>query len=185
MTLTQLFLLNIQTHTHMLEQHPSPPPQQLSIAEYCDRIKYQHDLTQSQYNTLKIEAEKLKTERNELQSQSKRFFESAYYLNVQNHKLAEINGRLLHIIHNECLPHLTGDKESVQQRVMSLVEEAKKVSVNDLEKRIQVSAVCVFFFCLLLLLYSHLYLVYVMTHRTHMYIYEPWFMYLCLFRNHK
>ena len=47
---------------------------------------------------MKIEAEKLKSEKTDVQQQAKKFYESAYYLNIQNHKLSEVNSRLVDIL---------------------------------------------------------------------------------------
>ncbi|XP_063853744.1 protein groucho-like isoform X4 [Scylla paramamosain] len=89
---------------------PAPPtgPGQLkfTIAETCDRIKEEFNFLQSQYHALKLECEKLASDKTEMQRHYVMYYEMSYGLNVEMHKQTEIAKRLNAII-AQVLPFLS------------------------------------------------------------------------------
>ncbi|KAB7502411.1 Amino-terminal enhancer of split [Armadillidium nasatum] len=69
---------------------PPPPagPGQLkfTIVETCDRIKEEFNFLQTQYHALKLECEKLASEKTEMQRHYVMYYEMSYGLNVEMHK---------------------------------------------------------------------------------------------------
>ncbi|XP_054010187.1 protein groucho-like isoform X2 [Hylaeus anthracinus] len=113
-------------------RHPGPPQpgQQIkfTVAESCDRIKEEFNFLQNQCHALKLECEKLATEKIEIQRHYVMYYEMSYGLNVEMHKQAEISKRLNAII-GQILPFLTQEH---QQQVASAVERAKQVTMAEL-----------------------------------------------------
>ncbi|KAK8741477.1 hypothetical protein OTU49_002232 [Cherax quadricarinatus] len=111
---------------------PAPPtaPGQLkfTIAETCDRIKEEFNFLQSQYHALKLECEKLASEKTEMQRHYVMYYEMSYGLNVEMHKQTEIAKRLNAII-AQVLPFLSQEH---QQQVATAVERAKQVTMTEL-----------------------------------------------------
>ncbi|XP_076356175.1 transducin-like enhancer protein 4 isoform X1 [Tachypleus tridentatus] len=110
-----------------------PPPQagqpfKFTVAESCDRIKEEFSFLQAQYHSLKIECEKLASEKTEMQRHYVMYYEMSYGLNVEMHKQSEIAKRLNSII-AQILPFLSQEH---QQQVASAVERAKQVTMTDL-----------------------------------------------------
>ncbi|XP_024082808.1 protein groucho isoform X8 [Cimex lectularius] len=99
-----------------------------TIAESCERIKEEFNFLQAQYHTLKLECEKLASEKTEMQRHYVMYYEMSYGLNVEMHKQTEIAKRLNTII-GQLLPYLAQEH---QQQVASAVERAKQVTVNEL-----------------------------------------------------
>ncbi|XP_072379987.1 protein groucho isoform X1 [Diabrotica undecimpunctata] len=116
-------------------RHPSsagPPPQggqiKFTIADTLERIKEEFNFLQAQYHTLKLECEKLASEKTEMQRHYVMYYEMSYGLNVEMHKQTEIAKRLNAII-AQVLPFLAQEH---QQQVATAVERAKQVTMAEL-----------------------------------------------------
>ncbi|XP_021933714.1 protein groucho-like isoform X7 [Zootermopsis nevadensis] len=109
---------------------PPPQPGQLkfTVAETCERIKEEFNFLQAQYHTLKLECEKLASEKTEMQRHYVMYYEMSYGLNVEMHKQTEIAKRLNAII-AQVLPFLAQEH---QQQVATAVERAKQVTMTEL-----------------------------------------------------
>uniref|UniRef100_I3MGR8 TLE family member 2, transcriptional corepressor n=1 Tax=Ictidomys tridecemlineatus TaxID=43179 RepID=I3MGR8_ICTTR len=127
-------------------------PFKFSILEICDRIKEEFQFLQAQYHSLKLECEKLASEKTEMQRHyvmvrapsypcppwafPLQYYEMSYGLNIEMHKQAEIVKRLSGIC-AQIIPFLTQEH---QQQVLQAVERAKQVTVGELNSLIGVSA---------------------------------------------
>ncbi|XP_071050806.1 protein groucho-like isoform X1 [Onthophagus taurus] len=113
-------------------RHPGPPqpgqPFKFTVGESCDRIKEEFNFLQAQYHNLKLECEKLASEKIEIQRHYVMYYEMSYGLNVEMHKQTEIAKRLNAII-AQILPFLSQEH---QQQVAGAVERAKQVTMTDL-----------------------------------------------------
>lgn len=114
-------------------RHPSaggPPPQgrQFTIAETLERIKEEFNFLQAQYHSLKLECDKLASEKTEMQRHYVMYYEMSYGLNVEMHKQTEIAKRLNALI-GQLLPFLATEH---QQQVAQAVERAKQVTMPEL-----------------------------------------------------
>uniref|UniRef100_A0A8C3BTE9 TLE family member 2, transcriptional corepressor n=1 Tax=Cairina moschata TaxID=8855 RepID=A0A8C3BTE9_CAIMO len=113
---------------------PQPPPApasrplKFSVPETCERLKEEFRLLQAQCHSLKLECEKLVSERTELQRHCVMYYEMSYGLNIEMHKQAEIVKRL-HAICAQILPLLAQEH---QQQVLQTVERAKQVTMAEL-----------------------------------------------------
>ncbi|XP_050313205.1 protein groucho isoform X4 [Anthonomus grandis grandis] len=123
-------------------RHPvsgGPPPQggqiKFTIADTLERIKEEFNFLQAQYHTLKLECEKLASEKTEMQRHYVMYYEMSYGLNVEMHKQTEIAKRLNAII-AQVMPFLAQEH---QQQVASAVERAKQVTMTELNAIIGVS----------------------------------------------
>ncbi|XP_023310026.1 protein groucho isoform X2 [Anoplophora glabripennis] len=109
-----------------------PPPQggqiKFTIADTLERIKEEFNFLQAQYHTLKLECEKLASEKTEMQRHYVMYYEMSYGLNVEMHKQTEIAKRLNAII-AQVLPFLAQEH---QQQVATAVERAKQVTMTEL-----------------------------------------------------
>ncbi|XP_051666842.1 TLE family member 5 isoform X1 [Manacus candei] len=105
-------------------------PQQLKFttSDSCDRIKDEFQLLQAQYHSLKLECEKLMSEKTEMQRHYVMYYEMSYGLNIEMHKQAEIVKRLSAIC-AQIIPFLTQEH---QQQVLQAVERAKQVTMGEL-----------------------------------------------------
>ncbi|XP_056368545.1 transducin-like enhancer protein 2 isoform X2 [Oenanthe melanoleuca] len=118
----------------MFPQGRHPPPLQpgqpfkLSVLEICDRIKEEFQFLQAQYHSLKLECEKLVSEKTEMQRHYVMYYEMSYGLNIEMHKQAEIVKRLSAIC-AQIIPFLTQEH---QQQVLQAVERAKQVTMGEL-----------------------------------------------------
>ncbi|XP_058061266.1 protein groucho isoform X1 [Anopheles bellator] len=113
--------------------HPwlgGPPPQgrQFTIAETLERIKEEFNFLQAQYHSLKLECDKLASEKTEMQRHYVMYYEMSYGLNVEMHKQTEIAKRLNALI-GQLLPFLATEH---QQQVAAAVERAKQVTMPEL-----------------------------------------------------
>ncbi|XP_025161802.1 transducin-like enhancer protein 4 isoform X2 [Harpegnathos saltator] len=76
-------------------RHPGPPqPGQgfkFSINDSCDRIKEEFNFLQAQYHSLKLECEKLASEKIEIQRHYVMYYEMSYGLNVEMHKQVSLS----------------------------------------------------------------------------------------------
>ncbi|XP_014209105.1 protein groucho isoform X2 [Copidosoma floridanum] len=113
-------------------RHPGPPqsnqPFKFTILETCDRIKEEFNFLQNQYHSMKMECEKLATERLETHRHYVMYYEMSYGLNVEMHKQTEISKRLNAII-AQILPFLSQEH---QQQVATAVDRAKQVTMTEL-----------------------------------------------------
>ncbi|XP_011819515.1 PREDICTED: transducin-like enhancer protein 2 [Colobus angolensis palliatus] len=109
-------------------------PQQLKFttSDSCDRIKDEFQLLQAQYHSLKLECDKLASEKSEMQRHYVMYYEMSYGLNIEMHKQAEIVKRLNGIC-AQVLPYLSQEH---QQQVLQAVERAKQVTVGELNSLI-------------------------------------------------
>ncbi|KAM6396016.1 transducin-like enhancer protein 2 isoform 2-T2 [Rhynochetos jubatus] len=118
----------------MFPQGRHPPPLQpgqpfkFSVLEICDRIKEEFQFLQAQYHSLKLECEKLVSEKTEMQRHYVMYYEMSYGLNIEMHKQAEIVKRLSAIC-AQMIPFLTQEH---QQQVLQAVERAKQVTMGEL-----------------------------------------------------
>ncbi|NXI12492.1 TLE2 protein, partial [Irena cyanogastra] len=94
----------------------------------CDRIKEEFQFLQAQYHSLKLECEKLVSEKTEMQRHYVMYYEMSYGLNIEMHKQAEIVKRLSAIC-AQIIPFLTPEH---QQQVLQAVERAKQVTMGEL-----------------------------------------------------
>uniref|UniRef100_A0A674GDX7 Groucho/TLE N-terminal Q-rich domain-containing protein n=1 Tax=Taeniopygia guttata TaxID=59729 RepID=A0A674GDX7_TAEGU len=81
-------------------------PFKFSVLEICERIKEEFQLLQAQYHSLKLECEKLLSEKTEMQRHYVMYYEMSYGLNIEMHKQAEIVKRLSAIC-AQMIPFLT------------------------------------------------------------------------------
>ncbi|KAJ7412256.1 hypothetical protein WISP_98442 [Willisornis vidua] len=88
-------------------RHPSGQPFKFSVLEICDRIKEEFQFLQAQYHSLKLECEKLVSEKTEMQRHYVMYYEMSYGLNIEMHK-------------------------QHQQQVLQAVERAKQVTMGEL-----------------------------------------------------
>nr|CAB3266985.1 Groucho1 [Phallusia mammillata] len=101
-----------------------------SIPEFCDRIKEDFNYLQAHNHSLKMECEKLASEKTEMQRQYVMYYEMSYGLNIEMHKQTEISKRL-GIICAQIIPLLSQEH---QQQVASAVERAKQVTMAELNQ---------------------------------------------------
>ncbi|XP_020292078.1 protein groucho [Pseudomyrmex gracilis] len=103
-----------------------------TVADTCERIKEEFNFIQQQYHSLKLECEKLASEKTEMQRHYVMvrhfYYEMSYGLNVEMHKQTEIAKRLNAII-AQVLPFLAQEH---QQQVANAVERAKQVTMSEL-----------------------------------------------------
>uniref|UniRef100_A0A8C9LCA2 Groucho/TLE N-terminal Q-rich domain-containing protein n=1 Tax=Pavo cristatus TaxID=9049 RepID=A0A8C9LCA2_PAVCR len=72
-------------------RHPAPhqaagQPFKFTIPESLDRIKEEFQFLQAQYHSLKLECEKLASEKTEMQRHYVMYYEMSYGLNIEMHK---------------------------------------------------------------------------------------------------
>ncbi|XP_035170447.1 transducin-like enhancer protein 2, partial [Oxyura jamaicensis] len=110
-------------------RQPLPPrPLKFSVPETCERLKEEFRLLQAQCHSLKLECEKLVSEKTEMQRHYVMYYEMSYGLNIEMHKQAEIVKRL-NAICVQIVPLLTQEH---QQQVLQAVEWAKHVTMAEL-----------------------------------------------------
>ncbi|XP_051495883.1 transducin-like enhancer protein 1 isoform X3 [Apus apus] len=112
--------------------HSTPQSLKLTYPETLDRIKEEFQFLQNQYHSLKLECEKLATEKTELQRHYVMYYEMSYGLNIEMHKQTEIAKRL-NVICAQLIPFLSQEH---QQQVVQAVERAKQVTMTDLNAAI-------------------------------------------------
>uniref|UniRef100_A0A8C8BN00 TLE family member 1, transcriptional corepressor n=1 Tax=Otus sunia TaxID=257818 RepID=A0A8C8BN00_9STRI len=93
-----------------------------------DRIKEEFQFLQAQYHSLKLECEKLASEKTEMQRHYVMYYEMSYGLNIEMHKQTEIAKRL-NTICAQVIPFLSQEH---QQQVAQAVERAKQVTMAEL-----------------------------------------------------
>jgi len=106
----------------------SAPPFKSNVLDFCDRIKEDFNCLQAHNHTLKLECEKLASEKAEMQRQYVMYYEMSYGLNIEMHKQSEIAKRL-NTLCTQIIPHLPVEQ---QQQVAPALERAKQVTTNEL-----------------------------------------------------
>uniref|UniRef100_A0A3P8UDS2 TLE family member 2, transcriptional corepressor a n=1 Tax=Amphiprion percula TaxID=161767 RepID=A0A3P8UDS2_AMPPE len=95
-------------------------------------IKEEFQFLQTQYHSLKLECEKLATEKTEIQRHYVMYYEMSYGLNIEMHKQTEIAKRL-NVICAQLIPFLSQEH---QQQVVQAMERAKQVTMGELNASI-------------------------------------------------
>lgn len=111
-----------------------PQALKLTYPETLDRIKEEFQFLQTQYHSLKMECEKLATEKTEIQRHYVMYYEMSYGLNIEMHKQTEIAKRL-NVICAQLIPFLSQEH---QQQVVQAMERAKQVTMGELNASIGV-----------------------------------------------
>ncbi|XP_062869012.1 TLE family member 5 [Trichomycterus rosablanca] len=113
----------------------SASSQQLKFttSDSCDRIKDEFQFLQAQYHSLKMECDKLASEKSEMQRHYIMYYEMSYGLNIEMHKQAEIVKRL-YAICAQVLPFLSQEH---QQQVLGAIERAKQVTPPEMNSIIR------------------------------------------------
>uniref|UniRef100_A0A3P8N994 Groucho/TLE N-terminal Q-rich domain-containing protein n=1 Tax=Astatotilapia calliptera TaxID=8154 RepID=A0A3P8N994_ASTCA len=113
----------------------SASSQQLKFttSDSCDRIKDEFQFLQAQYHSLKLECDKLASEKSEMQRHYIMYYEMSYGLNIEMHKQAEIVKRLNGIC-AQVLPYLSQEH---QQQVLAAIERAKQVTPPEMNSIIR------------------------------------------------
>ncbi|XP_018586589.1 transducin-like enhancer protein 1 isoform X3 [Scleropages formosus] len=113
-------------------RHPVPLQHgqtlKFTVLDTLDRIKEEFQFFQAQYHSLKLECEKLASEKMEMQRHYIMYYEMSYGLNIEMHKQAEIVKRL-NAICAQIVPFLSQEH---QQQVVQAVERAKQVTMAEL-----------------------------------------------------
>ncbi|KAM3620542.1 uncharacterized protein V6R79_025130 [Siganus canaliculatus] len=110
----------------------TPQSLKLTYPETLDRIKEEFQFLQTQYHSLKLECEKLATEKTEIQRHYVMYYEMSYGLNIEMHKQTEIAKRL-NVICAQLIPFLSQEH---QQQVVQAMERAKQVTMGELNASI-------------------------------------------------
>lgn len=122
---------------HPAPHQPGQPGFKFTVAESCDRIKDEFQFLQAQYHSLKVEYDKLASEKTEMQRHYVMYYEMSYGLNIEMHKQTEIAKRLNTIL-AQIMPFLSQEH---QQQVAQAVERAKQVTMTELNAIIGVRGV--------------------------------------------
>ncbi|KAI4874908.1 hypothetical protein NFI96_028167, partial [Prochilodus magdalenae] len=104
-----------------------------TTSDSCDRIKDEFQFLQAQYHSLKLECDKLASEKSEMQRHYIMYYEMSYGLNIEMHKQAEIVKRL-NAICAQVLPYLSQEH---QQQVLGAIERAKQVTPPEMNSIIR------------------------------------------------
>uniref|UniRef100_A0A674MWU4 Transducin-like enhancer protein 4 n=1 Tax=Takifugu rubripes TaxID=31033 RepID=A0A674MWU4_TAKRU len=104
-----------------------------TTSDSCDRIKDEFQFLQAQYHSLKLECDKLASEKSEMQRHYIMYYEMSYGLNIEMHKQAEIVKRLNGIC-AQILPYLSQEH---QQQVLAAIERAKQVTPPEMNSIIR------------------------------------------------
>uniref|UniRef100_A0A8C7JKC3 Transducin-like enhancer protein 1 n=1 Tax=Oncorhynchus kisutch TaxID=8019 RepID=A0A8C7JKC3_ONCKI len=120
-------------------RHPTPhqapgQPFKFTIPESLDRIKEEFQFLQAQYHSLKLECEKLASEKTEMQRHYVMYYERSYVLNIERHKQVSLLQSSFAPLYCVCMcvpmQH--------QQQVIQAVERAKQVTMGELNSVIGV-----------------------------------------------
>uniref|UniRef100_A0A8C9WAX8 Groucho/TLE N-terminal Q-rich domain-containing protein n=1 Tax=Scleropages formosus TaxID=113540 RepID=A0A8C9WAX8_SCLFO len=100
-------------------RHPTPhqapgQPFKFTIPESLDRIKEEFQFLQAQYHSLKLECEKLASEKTEMQRHYVMYYEMSYGLNIEMHKQTEIAKRL-NTICAQVIPFLSQEVTAIAE----------------------------------------------------------------------
>nr|XP_048285738.1 transducin-like enhancer protein 4 isoform X4 [Myodes glareolus] len=105
-------------HFRFRAPHQPAQPFKFTISESCDRIKEEFQFLQAQYHSLKLECEKLASEKTEMQRHYVMYYEMSYGLNIEMHKQAEIVKRL-NAICAQVIPFLSQEQQQLQAQHLS------------------------------------------------------------------
>uniref|UniRef100_A0A8C2KP04 TLE family member 2, transcriptional corepressor a n=1 Tax=Cyprinus carpio TaxID=7962 RepID=A0A8C2KP04_CYPCA len=94
----------------------STQPLKLTYSETLDRIKEEFQFLQTQYHSLKLECEKLASEKTEIQRHYVMYYEMSYGLNIEMHKQTEIAKRL-NVICAQLIPFLSQEQQLQAQHL--------------------------------------------------------------------
>uniref|UniRef100_A0A8C6SWJ7 TLE family member 3, transcriptional corepressor n=1 Tax=Neogobius melanostomus TaxID=47308 RepID=A0A8C6SWJ7_9GOBI len=94
---------------HPAPHQPGQPGFKFTVAESCDRIKDEFQFLQAQYHSLKVEYDKLASEKTEMQRHYVMYYEMSYGLNIEMHKQTEIAKRLNAIL-AQIMPFLSQER---------------------------------------------------------------------------
>ncbi|XP_022240695.1 transducin-like enhancer protein 4 [Limulus polyphemus] len=100
---------------------PSRQSFKFTVGDTCERIKEEFNYLQAQYHSLKMNFEKLASEKTEMQRHYVMYYEMSYGLNVEMHKQMEIAKRLNAII-AQILPFLS--QEHQHSSIAHLMQQA-------------------------------------------------------------
>uniref|UniRef100_A0A671SN79 Transducin-like enhancer protein 1 n=1 Tax=Sinocyclocheilus anshuiensis TaxID=1608454 RepID=A0A671SN79_9TELE len=117
-------------------------PLKLTYPETLDRIKEEFQFLQTQYHSLKLECEKLATEKTEIQRHYVMYYEMSYGLNIEMHKQTEIAKRL-NVICAQLIPFLSQEH---QQQVVQAMELCTSIFSSFLFNTFLLSCHCYFLF---------------------------------------
>ncbi|XP_058257098.1 transducin-like enhancer protein 2a isoform X3 [Hemibagrus wyckioides] len=95
----------------------------LTYPETLDRIKEEFQFLQTQYHSLKLECEKLATEKTEIQRHYVMYYEMSYGLNIEMHKQTEIAKRL-NVICAQLIPFLSQEQQLQAQHLSQHAAQA-------------------------------------------------------------
>uniref|UniRef100_A0A672IRB4 Transducin-like enhancer protein 1 n=1 Tax=Salarias fasciatus TaxID=181472 RepID=A0A672IRB4_SALFA len=98
----------------------TPQSLKLTYPETLDRIKEEFQFLQTQYHSLKLECEKLATEKTEIQRHYVMYYEMSYGLNIEMHKQTEIAKRL-NVICAQLIPFLSQEVGHTHTRSHSVL----------------------------------------------------------------
>ncbi|XP_062412574.1 chico isoform X5 [Sardina pilchardus] len=118
---------------HSQASSQSSQPLKFTTSDSCDRIKDEFQFLQAQYHSLKLECDKLASEKSEMQRHYIMYYEMSYGLNIEMHKQAEIVKRLNGIC-AQVLPYLSQEH---QQQVLGAIERAKQVTPPEMNSIIR------------------------------------------------
>ncbi|XP_062953302.1 TLE family member 5-like [Cynocephalus volans] len=110
-----------------------PPQLKFTASDSCDRIKDEFHLLQAQHHSLKLQCDKLASQKSEMQRHYVMYCEMSYGLNMVMHKQAEIVKRLNGIC-AQVLPFLSQEH---QQQVLGALERTKQVTAPELNSIIR------------------------------------------------
>ncbi|XP_012934263.1 transducin-like enhancer protein 4 isoform X8 [Heterocephalus glaber] len=111
-------LSKMYPQTRHAAPHQPAQPFKFTISESCDRIKEEFQFLQAQYHSLKLECEKLASEKTEMQRHYVMYYEMSYGLNIEMHKQAEIVKRL-NAICAQVIPFLSQEQQQLQAQHLS------------------------------------------------------------------
>uniref|UniRef100_A0A8C4H1P5 Groucho/TLE N-terminal Q-rich domain-containing protein n=1 Tax=Dicentrarchus labrax TaxID=13489 RepID=A0A8C4H1P5_DICLA len=111
-------------------RHPPGQPLKFTVTESCDRIKEEFHFLQAQYHSLKLECEKLASEKTEMQRHYVMYYEMSYGLNIEMHKQAEIVKRL-NAICAQVIPFLSQEVRLKNQHGVVLCKLITKLTAFD------------------------------------------------------
>ncbi|XP_062998705.1 transducin-like enhancer protein 3 isoform X8 [Elgaria multicarinata webbii] len=103
---------------HPAPHQPGQPGFKFTVAESCDRIKDEFQFLQAQYHSLKVEYDKLASEKTEMQRHYVMYYEMSYGLNIEMHKQTEIAKRLNTIL-AQIMPFLSQEQQQLQAQHLS------------------------------------------------------------------
>uniref|UniRef100_A0A6Q2Y9Q0 Groucho/TLE N-terminal Q-rich domain-containing protein n=1 Tax=Esox lucius TaxID=8010 RepID=A0A6Q2Y9Q0_ESOLU len=122
MNLNILLMIRDLSKMYPQARHPVPhqPGQQFkfTVSESCDRIKEEFQFLQAQFHSLKLECDKLSSEKTEMQRHYVMYYEMSYGLNIEMHKQAEMVKRL-NAICAQVIPFLSQEQQQLQVQQLS------------------------------------------------------------------